>query len=56
MPISVYCGGGDTLVFAHGYNTRFEFIRPPDDVDVIMVASRMGGRGTTGLPRIQQAA
>lgn len=35
---------GDTLVFAHGYNIRFELIRPPDDVDVIMVAPRMIGK------------
>lgn len=36
--------GGDTLVFEHGYNIRFELIRPPDDVDVIMVAPRMIGK------------
>ena len=42
--IAGHLRGGDTLVFAHGYNIRFELIRPPDDVDVIMVAPRMIGK------------
>ncbi len=36
---------GHTLNFAHGYNVRFGYIRPPQDVDVIMVAPRMIGVG-----------
>ncbi|HIQ05590.1 MAG TPA: ketol-acid reductoisomerase [Anaerolineae bacterium] len=36
---------GQTLNFAHGYNIRYGFIRPPKDVDVIMVAPRMIGVG-----------
>ena len=36
---------GQTLNFAHGYNIRYGFIRPPQDVDVIMVAPRMIGVG-----------
>lgn len=36
---------GQALNFAHGYNIRYGFIRPPQDVDVIMVAPRMIGVG-----------
>lgn len=36
---------GHTLNFAHGYNIRFGHIRPPADVDVVMVAPRMIGVG-----------
>ncbi|MCZ0940433.1 MAG: ketol-acid reductoisomerase [Caldilineaceae bacterium] len=42
--IAGHLQGGDTLVFAHGYNIRFGLIRPADDVDVIMVAPRMIGK------------
>ncbi len=35
---------GQTLGFVHGFNIRYEFIRPPADVDVIMVAPK--GPGT----------
>ena len=34
---------GQVLDFAHGYNIHFGLIRPPADVDVIMVAPRMIG-------------
>lgn len=34
---------GQTLSFAHGYNLRYELIRPPDGLDVILVAPRMIG-------------
>lgn len=37
--------GGKTLCFAHGFNIHFELIRPSADVDVIMVAPRMIGKG-----------
>ncbi|MCJ7736981.1 MAG: ketol-acid reductoisomerase [Anaerolineae bacterium] len=36
---------GQALNFAHGYNIRFGLIRPPQDIDVIMVAPRMIGVG-----------
>lgn len=36
---------GDLLDFASGYNIGFERIRPPADVDVILVAPRMIGPG-----------
>lgn len=35
---------GKTLGFIHGFNIRFGFIRPPADVDVVMVAPK--GPGT----------
>src|SRR4030067_245866 len=34
---------GKTLDFAHGFNIRFGWIKPPPKVDVIMVAPRMIG-------------
>ena len=34
---------GQTLDFAHGYNIHYGLIKPPKDVDVIMVAPRMIG-------------
>ena len=42
--IAAQLHAGDTLVFAHGYNIRFELIKPPDSVDVIIVAPRMIGK------------
>jgi ketol-acid reductoisomerase len=48
---------GQVLDFAHGYNIHFGKIRPPDGVDVIMVAPRMIGvnvrrsfTGGSGVP------
>ena len=50
---------GDTLVFASGYNIYFEQIVPQKDVNVIMIAPRMIGRGVretyiagTGYPSL----
>jgi ketol-acid reductoisomerase len=34
---------GKTLMFAHGFNIRFETIKPPADVDVSMVAPKAPG-------------
>jgi len=34
---------GNTLVWASGYNVGYDLIRPPTDVDVVMVAPRMTG-------------
>jgi ketol-acid reductoisomerase len=34
---------GDTLVWASGYNIGYDLIKPPTDVDVVMVAPRMPG-------------
>lgn len=36
---------GNTLVFASGYNIHFKLIVPQEDVNVIMIAPRMIGRG-----------
>ena len=35
---------GNALAFAHGFNIVFGLIRPPDDVDVIMVSPKGPGR------------
>jgi ketol-acid reductoisomerase len=34
---------GDAIAFAHGFNIRFDRIRPPEGVDVIMVAPKGPG-------------
>lgn len=34
---------GDTLMFSHGFNIRFDLIEPPADVDVSMVAPKGPG-------------
>jgi ketol-acid reductoisomerase len=34
---------GDTLMFAHGFNIRYGFIVPPENVDVSMVAPKAPG-------------
>ncbi|NNE74899.1 MAG: ketol-acid reductoisomerase [Acidimicrobiales bacterium] len=34
---------GDALLFAHGFNIRFDLIKPPADVDVAMVAPKGPG-------------
>lgn len=57
---------GDTLMFAHGFNIRFNQIQPPDDVDVSMVAPKAPGHrvrelyqegaGTPGLVAVAQDA
>ncbi len=57
---------GDTLMFAHGFNIRFEQIKPPDFVDVSMVAPKapghrvrelyVEGAGTPGLVAVAQDA
>ncbi len=36
-------GAGKTLMFAHGFNIRYETIMPPEDVDVSMVAPKAPG-------------
>ncbi len=57
---------GDTLQFAHGFNIHYNQIRPPEDVDVTMVAPKSPGHlvrrnyendeGTPGLLAIYQDA
>jgi len=58
--------GGDTLMFAHGFNIRYHQIVPPSDVDVSMIAPKSPGHrvrelyqegaGTPGLLAIHQDA
>lgn len=50
---------GDTLQFVHGFNIRYNQIRPPEDADAVMVAPKSPGHlvyrsyesneGTSGL-------
>jgi ketol-acid reductoisomerase len=43
--IAPHLRAGQTLNFAHGYNIHYRLIRPPEEVNVIMVAPRMIGVG-----------
>jgi ketol-acid reductoisomerase len=50
---------GDALCFSHGYNITYDRLRPPEAVDVVLVAPRMGGwavreryEAGTGFPSI----
>ncbi|NPV65646.1 MAG: ketol-acid reductoisomerase [Anaerolineae bacterium] len=57
---------GDTLMFAHGFNIRFGQIKPPESVDVSMVAPKAPGHrvrevyveggGTPALIAVEQDA
>ncbi|NHN48020.1 ketol-acid reductoisomerase [Halostella sp. JP-L12] len=57
---------GDTLQFAHGFNIHYNQIRPPEDVDVTMIAPKSpghlvrrnyeSGEGTPGLLAVYQDA
>ena len=41
--IAPHLKAGDALFFAHGFNIRFDLIKPPTDVDVAMVAPKGPG-------------
>jgi ketol-acid reductoisomerase len=43
--IAAHLEAGNVLVFASGYNIHFKHLRPPDFVDVILIAPRMIGKG-----------
>lgn len=55
---------GDALMFSHGFNIHFNQIRPPNDVDVLMVAPKAPGdlvrrtyergEGVPGLLAVEQ--
>ena len=57
---------GKTLMFAHGFNIHFGFIKPPEDVDVSMIAPKAPGHrvreiftegsGVPALVAVQQDA
>jgi ketol-acid reductoisomerase len=64
--IAPQLGSGKTLMFAHGFNIRYETITPPTDVDVSMVAPKapghrvrelyQKGEGTPSLLAVHQDA
>jgi ketol-acid reductoisomerase len=64
--IAPHLAPGTTLLFAHGFNVHFGFIRPPAGVDVALVAPKspghrvrelyVAGGGTPGLIAVQQDA
>ncbi|MGH8874422.1 MAG: ketol-acid reductoisomerase, partial [Acidimicrobiia bacterium] len=41
--VAVNLERGDALMFAHGFNIHFGVIKPPEDVDVVMVAPKGPG-------------
>ena len=57
---------GDAVVFAHGFNIRFGYIKPPEGIDVIMVAPKgpghlvrrefVDGRGVPDVVAVEQDA
>jgi ketol-acid reductoisomerase len=57
---------GDAIFFGHGFNIRFELIKPPADVDVAMVAPKgpghlvrrqfVDGKGVPALIAVEQDA
>ncbi len=64
--VAPHLSKGKTLMFAHGFNIRFNTIAPPKDVDVSMVAPKAPGHrvrevfteggGTPGLLAVEQDA
>ncbi|UEJ82942.1 ketol-acid reductoisomerase [Brachybacterium halotolerans subsp. kimchii] len=57
---------GKALAFAHGFNIRYDLIKPPTDVDVILIAPKApghtvrrefeGGRGIPDIVGVEQDA
>src|SRR5271165_386825 len=64
--IAPHMTGGKTLMFAHGFNIHFGFIKPSQDVDVTMIAPKAPGHrvrelftegvGVPALVAVQQNA
>ena len=64
--IAQHLSKGKLLLFAHGFNIHFGFIKPPADIDVALVAPKAPGHrvreifteggGTPGLVAVQQDA
>lgn len=64
--IAPHLSAGKTLMFAHGFNIRYDAIKPPSNVDVSLVAPKAPGHrvrevfveggGTPGLVAIHQDA
>ncbi|WGW13009.1 ketol-acid reductoisomerase [Saxibacter everestensis] len=57
-------GEGDVLVFGHGFNIRYGYIKPPENVDVVMIAPKgpghivrrefVDGRGVPVIVAVEQ--
>ena len=64
--IEPHLAAGKTLMFAHGFNIRYETISPPTDIDVSMIAPKapghrvrevfLEGGGTPALLAVEQDA
>ena len=64
--IEPHLAAGDTLVFGHGFNIRFGYIKPAEGIDVIMVAPKapghtvrreyVAGRGIPDIIAVEQDA
>jgi len=64
--IAPWLGKGKTLLFAHGFAVHYQTVRPPKQVDVILVAPKgpghtvraqfIAGRGVPGLIAVYQDA
>ena len=64
--IAPHLKAGDAIFFGHGFNIRFELIKPPADVDVAMVAPKgpghlvrrqfVDGKGVPALIAVEQDA
>ena len=64
--IAPHLGAGKMLMFAHGFNIRFQTIQPPADVDVTLIAPKapghrvrevyLEGGGTPALIAVEQDA
>jgi len=62
--VARHLGRGDTLLFSHGFNIRFNTVEAPPDVDVVMIAPKapghrvretfVAGEGTPALLAIHQ--
>ena len=57
--IEKYLKKGQTLIFSHGYNIHYGFIKPPSYVNVVMVAPSGGGqlvrdkfKNNSGIPSL----
>ncbi|HEU0245430.1 MAG TPA: ketol-acid reductoisomerase [Candidatus Limnocylindrales bacterium] len=64
--IAPHLKAGDAIAFGHGFNIRFGYIKPPADVDVIMIAPKgpghlvrrefVDGKGVPDLIAVEQDA
>lgn len=64
--VAPYMKEGDVLMFAHGFNIHFQFVKPAKNIDVIMVAPKgpghtvrsqyVEGKGVPDLVAVEQDA